>query len=125
MNGLRELLEDRGFSGRVDVVTLFAFERGLGRRGDRRAPDERSLDDLVGSGYACVVADNLVERMTADRPGVRFVPLPHAPLSSRRYCDRIPQLVGPEPDGPFVDTVIAAASHGASGRASARKGEER
>ncbi len=125
MNGLRELLEDRGFSGRVDVVTLFAFERGLGRRGDRRVSDERSLDDLVGSGFACVVADNLVERMTADHPGVRFVPLPHAPLSSRRYCDLIPQLVGPEPDGSFVDAVIAAASRGASGRASARKGEER
>lgn len=111
MNGLRELLEDKGVAGRVDVATFFAFDRRIARTGDRRLADEAGLREVLGQGYACAVADNLVERVLADVPSPhpRFVALPHAPLSGRRFLDQIPALVGPEPDSGFMARVAAAA----------------
>ena len=107
MCGVRRLLENEGFPLAIDVGTFFSFEDELARSGDRRFDDECGLRDALGAGsYICVVADPLVGRLL---PGdVGLVPLPHAPLSGRRFVTDIPLLPGFHTDVAFVSAVFAA-----------------
>lgn len=87
------LVLDRGMRN-VAVGGLFGMEQELGLSQDISLPDEQAIVAEMNNGrYGCIIADPLLEpllRLT----GVRFLPYPQYPVSSKLMVHRVPDLVG-------------------------------
>ena len=94
-NSIRNCLNtDLGYKN-ISVSSFFKMNEALMGDGDNKLDGEDDLERLLGGeSFDIVIGDPAFERFTKDYSGIRFVPVPHTPVSGFSPLREEPFLIG-------------------------------